>query len=614
MDHVNAIRSILFPGTMPTTLLTQARYWAAAFPLIAQSLVDEMGKKIRLATFNGPTAATDSTTIWITPVALPKNESDTTSFLLYLGMKWGLLHHEIGHVNHTDFTITLSREPLLHHLQQLIEDIRQEAVHCRRSKARRDAIVALGHAMVATGIDQAVSDTDSMQQVFTSYLYSRLRVSISGESAYQSHLDIAEVQLAKHFTQAFRSGLNHLIATSVDLQSTSDAFDLAEDMRALLVDEVKRRQEQQQQPAGSSQPSSSSNAPQTDDQADDQDATDSSSASSSDQGESSESAGQSSQSTSDASGSEGPDATTGPDLQDTLDALKSLLDGKDVGDGSRDERVRQSLQDIAQQLVDEGADLIEANLDAIRGCDLQGPACTAVRSGYTVDLRAALTVVGSLRQRLAPVLQAESRAKVGRSDVGTTISEKHLVSSRLGDSRIFKTVKRAQRIDTAIVLLADTSGSMSGRKMTITDQALFAVASALDGLPSVALAVAAFPGNQLVLPFDQRVRHFESNFALEPWGGTPMADGITMATRLLMRRREPRKLLFVLTDGEPDQAASARSAILATRYYGIESFGIGITSNSVQRLFEQHIVISDVGELPAKLMGMIDKRLRLTAA
>jgi Mg-chelatase subunit ChlD len=136
----------------------------------------------------------------------------------------------------------------------------------------------------------------------------------------------------------------------------------------------------------------------------------------------------------------------------------------------------------------------------------------------------------------------------------------------------------------------------------------------METFPGVSVAVGAFPGNQLVLPFGQRVRHAEARFKLQSWGGTPMAEGIRMASRLLQRRQEPRKLLFVLTDGEPDNKPNARAAILGAQHIGIETFGIGIQCRSVERLFEQSIVLQTVTELPEKMFALIDTKLGRKAA
>jgi Mg-chelatase subunit ChlD len=178
-----------------------------------------------------------------------------------------------------------------------------------------------------------------------------------------------------------------------------------------------------------------------------------------------------------------------------------------------------------------------------------------------------------------------------------------------GDPRIFRTTHRGRAVDTAIVLLADVSGSMQGTRISLTDQALFATACALETLPGIAVSVATFPGNQLVLPFGVRARRERDRFTLQSFGGTPMHQGIMMANRMLQLRKEPRKMLVVLTDGEPDCGPTSMAAISVSHRMGIEVYGLGIQTASVERYFTNSQVINDVNDLPTALFGLLRNRL-----
>lgn len=650
--YVGEIRSLLFPTAAPTRVLQSARALMGALPLIAQALVDRVGHKVRIVRTRERTAHTDGTTIAITDVAMPHDNADVDTYMYYVAMKMGLLFHELGHVNGTDFTVSFPRDRLTFFLFNLIEDVRQEVEFCKSVRTGRQHLRALAYAMVDLGIDTPVTDQDSPDAAFTGYLYYRLRAEYAGEAVYVPLMQGAEQQLRRHFKEAFIIKMNALIGEVPGLKSTHDALVLSEAFRSLVVDEIKALQQQQKQQQkqkqqqassssnanGNSSPSGSSSDPSQDGSANGQQpssgdpngtspqtgATDpNASSSSSPSGDSANgAAGQGAGSGNDPADASASSSSGGMDdagLQDLADAIAALQETRDAknlnGNGSRDKRLADSLNTTQKSLQASGDyDLVNPETESVVNANDEEALTTAVRSGNPVDLMVAQSVVGPLRARLANRLHADSHTKTGHAKRGTRIDPRRLVSAAVGNPRIFQTYKEGVTVDTAVFLLADVSGSMQGEKIIVTDQALFATAAAMETFPGVSVAVGAFPGNQLVLPFGQRVRHAEARFKLEASGGTPMAQGIRMASRLLQRRQEPRKLLFVLTDGEPDNKPNTRAAILGAQHIGIETFGIGIQCRSVERLFEQSIVLQTVTELPEKMFALIDTKLGRKAA
>lgn len=622
--HSNVLRGLLFPGKEGRNLLKEAKALDAALPLIAQGLVDQSGHKIRLARQHGPGACTDGTSIFLMDAVAPKSSKDEESYLIFVALKMGLLHHELGHVNHTDFSLPRSPDSLTCYLENLFEDIRQEAVHCSTVKTGRTYIEALGMAMIDAGIDTPASDEASPTEVFTAFLYSWLRVEVSGESAYKPQLDIARAQMQRNFDQAFITHAEAMLPRAAKLASTLEAMHLAEDFRALLEQEVANRQQQQQssgQSAGgaagdasnpSGQPGQAGQGDaQPDASASGQDSSGSSADPASGSGGSGASRhdpnasdGASGQDSGDADDGSSPQAGQGPALQ----ALQDLLDGKDLDPdaGSRDARIRQVLDAVSQQLQNNGAEVITVDLDSIQAATQPQ---RSIQTGLTVDLDEGAAVVTRLQAQLRQHLFAETRTRTGRAAHGTRLDTKRLHHVAFGDARIFRTTHRGRALDTAIVLLADVSGSMSGNRITLTDQALFATACALETLPGIAVSVATFPGNQLVLPFGVRARRERDRFTLRSFGGTPMHEGIMMANRMLQLRKEPRKMLVVLTDGEPDCGASSRAAISVSNRMGIEVYGLGIQTTAVDRFFDNSQVINDVNDLPTSLFGLLRSRL-----
>ena len=88
-----------------------------------------------------------------------------------------------------------------------------------------------------------------------------------------------------------------------------------------------------------------------------------------------------------------------------------------------------------------------------------------------------------------------------------------------------------------------------------------------------------------------------------------MAEAIWYAAFELSKTREDRKMLIVLTDGEPDNKDSAEAVIELCENSGIEVIGIGIETNAPSRLFSKSICIDDVADLQSTLFKLMEKSL-----
>ena len=93
-------------------------------------------------------------------------------------------------------------------------------------------------------------------------------------------------------------------------------------------------------------------------------------------------------------------------------------------------------------------------------------------------------------------------------------------------------------------------------------------------------------------------------------GGTPMSDGIQYGMQALSNRTERHRVLFVLTDGEPDweHTPVVRRQIRLAREAGIEIVGIGIDSGcyGVQQLFDMGVAVNNLGDLPKAILSILD--------
>ena len=136
----------------------------------------------------------------------------------------------------------------------------------------------------------------------------------------------------------------------------------------------------------------------------------------------------------------------------------------------------------------------------------------------------------------------------------------------------------------------------------------YVVASALSRIQGVRVALTAFPAtddNTSVCPVFRPGERISDACLVTAHGSTPMAEAMLYALRELLRQRERRKLLIVLTDGSPDDFRTAMDVIDTAERRGIEVCGIGIDARAVTNLFSKSAVIRTVEELPKALFGLL---------
>lgn len=619
---------ILSPADAKLTgrqLLRKTRALVAGLPLIAQAMVAQSNLKIRLrSTHSG--GMTDGETVWIQPSVMPLSEMEADEFVVNAALQLGLLHHEVGHVNQTDFKARLP-QGIVGTLANILEDVRQENLHIASNRAGRKYLDSLSMAAIITGMHGEVTADDSPLGVFTSYLLYRSRAEFRKEPWFEPLADSAEKVMEQIFPKGITHRLDLLLDEQAKLRSTAEAISLAKRIAAFLQKEKEEAEKQAQQQAGQqgdgdpSQDQSSCGGDGSADAGEQGSDQSSSDGSDSQEGQGDQANGGSGASDQDSNGSSSaPSSSSSGDPQDgnstsgsgaggasaQADALQQVIDNDDskgTAKGDLDDKVRQLLQQ-------RGAELQSRSPSTVLSHDLMLPtAPTPIMCGLDVDLDAAMRASTTIRNKIVDVLQADSLTRNAVGQRGSTLSDKHLVRAATGDPRIFKKVQLGRTVDTAVVFCADVSGSMSGEPVQLLNQALYASTMALQACPGVDVGIVSFPGRGLVLNFGQPARRHRERFSLCAGGGTPLCEGVAHATQLLLSSRKPRKILIVLTDGAPNCAGSAEALIDAAELRGIEVHGLGILTMSVTSLFRSHLVVNDLSELSSKLMGLLKGQL-----
>lgn len=93
---------------------------------------------------------------------------------------------------------------------------------------------------------------------------------------------------------------------------------------------------------------------------------------------------------------------------------------------------------------------------------------------------------------------------------------------------------------------------------------------------------------------------------LMPSGGTPLAPALWWVMQQLLFTREQRKMLLVLTDGQPHDMNATQKAIETASKIGLEVYGLGMLDRSIgDFLLDTSRVICRLEKLPAMLFELL---------
>lgn len=247
---------------------------------------------------------------------------------------------------------------------------------------------------------------------------------------------------------------------------------------------------------------------------------------------------------------------------------------------------------------------------------------------------------GRVRAQLLGLVQASQREDEITRRRGRAVNGRKITRIMTGDTRVFTQRTDTRAPNAAIHILVDRSGSMatqaahvnggaSRNRLDVAIDSAVALATALEAIPGVNSAITAFPASRSdydqdfqraigVLPLlkhGQKVRQVVGNFAVAPAGGTPLGEAMWYAAaQLVNATKEERKLLLIVTDGEPNNSDQVIDMVRRCQASGIEVIGIGIQIDRVRQLFPTAVVIQDLTELRSALFEITRKALTAAAA
>jgi cobaltochelatase CobT len=612
-----------------------------AFPIVAAALGNKFGVNVSVG---GSDAYTTGKMINI-----PAYNLEDPS---YKDVAWGYLAHEAAHVRFTDFTAfsNAATNPVRKRIVNILEDIRIEKLMQNAYPGTKRTTEKVVQHLIQTGGFQITGQNEQVHPaaVLSQFLLFRLRNDILGQTALLSYADTAESLLEDTFPVGAVTRLNGLLSEVPQFQFTRDCVRLADRILRMIEEEQEKEQEKalqkQQSQQQDSDDSSSQSQPEQTDQ--DEDSTDTDS---SDSPQDSSSQDDDSPSDQDADEPAQQPGDSEPDNDDQVQSSVSQptdADDQDPGDldtdsqpgqsnvndsgsnddNSQDEDSEQLAQNLASVLSAGDDDVPDDVFDIAK--DLLGS--QPVNSyDENVHMPVAMDPVlnpavgnalmnkvlgnsGKIRASLQGLVQSSRRDRPVHKRSGNRIDGRKLSRLSTGDSRVFERRSHKEAPNTAIDLLVDGSTSMGDNApgcavslMNLAIESAIALALALEGISGVNPAVTRFPhsktGNVVpLLKHGEKVRINAPKFSPVTSGTTPLHEALWYAALSVMSTREERKVIMVLTDGQPDDTEAAKAIIKRIEATGIELFGIGICFDT-SHLFSRSILINDVSELRSEL-------------
>ncbi len=227
-------------------------------------------------------------------------------------------------------------------------------------------------------------------------------------------------------------------------------------------------------------------------------------------------------------------------------------------------------------------------------------------------------------------LQSQQRTKVKVEQYSGRIDQRGLIKVLLPpidggewNKRMFYDMEHTKGLDTAIHVLTDWSGSMDGEKMVYAADASGRLVQVFDRILRMPVQLAAFTNGRtrcdigLIKAFGDKSKSpldiatsFSKFYKFSSANND--ADAIMWAYNQLIKRREKRKLLIVLSDGCPagswqGSGSSNLSHVtdMIQQEGRIELYGVGICSNAVATYYKHYKVLESPADINQTLFEVI---------
>lgn len=218
---------------------------------------------------------------------------------------------------------------------------------------------------------------------------------------------------------------------------------------------------------------------------------------------------------------------------------------------------------------------------------------------------------GSVGRRLESLIEAKVEEAAYTTSTGRRFDGRWINRMVSGNANMFRKNDEMEGLNTAVSLLIDVSGSMGNdhpdQPFGKAVAAAYAVTDVLNRFDGVATEVSAF-GSTFC-----RIKSFDQNWVItrslvsEGLGGTSTGPSLMKTLPSLMAQPHDRKIMVLITDGEPDDLLSTLAALETSQRLGVEPRVLFIGKRSgMKDLRTPSALVTSADEIPTALFDMFE--------
>ena len=551
----------------------------------------------------------------------------------YLQMLEGAIDHEIGHWKHSSLEAVIKASNIsqrVNWLRNAIEDVRMERLVVSEFPGARSTLLGLVDQAMKMEWFKKVSEDDTAIQKFTGFILYYLRYTYMLQTQLKPLVDIAEFHLKASAGIQLVEQLKAILDKLPELVSPMDSVDLAVEVEALLEPEEQDDSNDNSDDDSNDNSDDDSNDNSDDDSNDNSndDSNDNSNDDSNDNSDddSNDNSNDDSNDNSDDDSNDNSDDDSNDNSKEELEKIMQFY--KEIMDSSPDElpedlhkMIEQALEESSEEALDSGA-ISESDLN-------QMTPSRFIRYGE-IDFSIANKASSKIKSTLHRVLYDMNRSNVSHSKRGLGVDSNRLAGVSAGNFNVFRQEQVTKAPNTAITLLIDRSGSMNfdgitiggisygqGFKMKVANEAAFALSKGIDALPGASCEVLYYPFSRhtelhVAKRFNEKSTSTQQYFKMTADEGTPTGQAMQVALQRLAIRPEPRKMLFVITDGDPsyDQIDLVEQSLTEADLLKIDVVAFGVCTSNVKGFEESGFVhVDDVSQLNVAIKDAIKQKL-----
>ncbi|MFT5715883.1 MAG: cobaltochelatase CobT [Oleiphilaceae bacterium] len=501
----------------------------------------------------------------------------------WVAMTRGWIDHELGHEKHTchsNFKKAAEISQSLKNILNSLEDARMENKVGNEFPGAKSNLLRLVNLAIEKSLFCEPDESNSIRYFILYYA----RRHVTGQFILNEYADRAEQLCRETLGDNIVDKLKALIESTSKAKDTSDVYAISLEIHKLLEEEK------------------DSNDDSSDDSDDD---------SSDDSGDSDgDSSDDSDDDSSDGSGDSDDDSSDDSDGGSSDDSVGDTSGGKSIAKEAIEQFLNDENEYDYHELIQ---DMIEQDSDEFQQSDDQEDG-HGDYSGYDIDVRKTClhlspsygvinegTLVSRFYRTLNRVFVDKTRSMPISRNRGVNLINNKLAGVPAGHMNVFKNASLKTEIVSDVSILVDASGSMSTETMQEASRTAFSLSKALGrmkidsqvsyyGCWDYDKARAGLPGNYLYVAKDFKQTLQKARFSPVSNGSTPTHEAMHYAIMSLALKRSNNKIVFVITDGQPNDASEVIKMADVGRKMGVKFVPIGLGVNCVQGFNEDEYI------------------------